>query len=99
MYAPRPLACHGALRPHFRSRGTLAHTHTLSAVFTQMNTHACTRSKTPSDARECLQGISAGVASPARLCCRALSEASRNETIVGSSGSLARLARLRGFVV
>ena len=43
--------------------------------------------------------MSAGVASPAKTLLQGLSEASRIETIVGSSESLARLARLRGFLV
>eukprot|EP00959_Pyramimonas_sp_CCMP1952_P152516 3191209-Pyramimonas_sp.AAC.1 len=41
--------------------------------------------------------MSAGVASPAKAVLQGLSEASRIETIVGSSECLARLARLRGF--
>eukprot|EP00976_Prorocentrum_cordatum_P022446 459229-Prorocentrum_minimum.AAC.1 len=44
--------------------------------------------------------MSAGVASPAKTVLQGLSEVSRNETIVGSSESLARLARLlRAFQV
>ena len=44
--------------------------------------------------------MSVGVASPAKTVLQGLSEVFRNETIiVGSSESLARLARLRGFQV